>query len=948
MENKSRKPNYPGAGGLLKQMVRCAVVSFFLGLTVSAQSASDTSPISTTSILSKLPARNIGPAIPGLNARISDLAVYEKDPRIFFVGSASGGVFKTEDGGKTFIPFFDREGASSIGAIAVSQNNPDLVWVGPGEGWHRNDAGWGDGIYKTTDRGKTWKNMGLPNSNSFGKIVIDPTNNNVVFAAVLGSQWGHGPDRGVYRTTDGGKSWTKVLYVDEKTGPADIAIDPKNPRNLLAAMWDHIRRPYNFRVGGLGSGIYRSTDGGNTWHKVTKGLPTTEMGRISVDYFRKDPRHVAATIEAKAPATGFYRSRDGGETWVEMPAIALDGNGKVKEDQQSHWGRPFYDNLVRYDPVDVNRIYHGSPWHFTADGGKTFVGGVADTHALWINPSNTKHMLSADDGGVLQMWDGGKPFTSGTRYENLALPPIGQFYAIGYDMRKPYWVMGGMQDAGCHMLPTQSPRGVVSFVDVEPLVFDDGGMNMADPNDWTTVYSLGRADHIVRFNLREGTSKRISPFESVVPGWKFDTYDDPTKYEKYWNATLRLRGNWTAPFVISRWNSNTLYFGGNYLFKSVDRGDHWSIISPDLTHDRREWQIPNPTYYETAGTSGAEIYQTIRTLSESPLKQGVIWVGTDDGKVQLTMDDGAHWTNVTKNIPGLPEYTWVSRIEASRYSEGRAYLTFDGHRNLDVSTYVYVTEDYGKTWTKITGNLPPKESAYVIREGLKNPDLLFLGTEFGLWMSLDRGKSWSRYQNWEASDNGDRYSTPLKANNDNDKGFPTVAVYDLAIHPRELDLIIGTHGRSIWILSIRALEELTAENFQKDVYFVSPGNVYLLPNIDLNLQLRTEKLPGGFSRNTQPGTLFSYYLRQDAAREAIIKITDASGHKVYASLKGPAKAGLNVIHWGGPRVPIPIRRPGDYRATLSIDGLEYTQTLHVEDVWGDDVLTAPPPKYPEN
>ncbi|HEY2975951.1 MAG TPA: hypothetical protein VGJ48_25785 [Pyrinomonadaceae bacterium] len=892
-----------------------AIFAFLFAPSVNAENPTDA--VSATSLLSKLPARSIGPAIPDWNSRISCISVFEKDPRIFFVGSASGGVLKTEDGGKNFSFIFDKEGASSIGDVVVSQSDRNVVWVGTGEGWHRNDSAWGDGIYKTTDGGKTWKNMGLPNSNSFGKIVIDPTNNNVVFAAVLGSQWGPGSDRGVYRTTDGGKSWKKVLYVEEKTGAADIAIDPKNPKNLLAAMWDHVHRPYHYYQGGPGSGIYRSTDGGATWHKVTKGLPTTELGRISVDYFRKDSRNVAATIEAKAPATGFYRSTDGGETWVEMPAIALDKNGKEQKDHLYHWGRPFYNNLVRYDPEDVNKIYHGNPWHFTADGGKTFVGYAGDDHALWIDPTNTKHVLFGNDQGVVKTWDGGKPYDNETtRYEPIGLPPLGQFYGIGYDMRKPYWVMGGRQDGENYSLPTQTQHGGVTTVDINEFPGGDGQKAMADPNDWTTVYSLGAGGNLFRNDLRDGSVKR--DLDPLTRAGVKDAYTNPLTNQAYLKRDMRLRTNPSAPLLISPWNSKTIYYGSNYLFKSVDRGDHWRVISPDLTHDKMEWQIPQAPYYGGNHGSWYEVYQAIRTISESPVKQGIIWVGTDDGYIQLTMDDGAHWTNVTKNIPDLPEYTEVSHIYASRHSEGRAYATFDGHRNGDLNTYVYVTEDYGKAWTKINGNLPEKESVYVIKEGLKNPDLLFLGTEFSLWVSLDRGKTWTRYRNWELDKDTKGY-------------FPTVAVHDLEIHPRELDLIIGSHGRSIWTLPIRALEELTDENRQKEVYFVSPGDMYLFPRNDRPFQYVMKTLPGGFYPNTQPGTLFYYHLKRDAQRDAGIVITDASGNEVYASLTGPSKAGLNVVAWCAPASRITIRKPGDYRVTLTIDGKEYARTLHAED-----------------
>ena len=497
--------------------------------------------------------------------------------------------------------------------------------------------------------------------------------------------------------------------------------------------------------------------------------------------------------------------------------------------------------------------------------------------------------------------------------------------------------MGGMQDEGSYMLPTQSRHGGVSYPDAEFILFDDGGKMIADPVDWTTVYALGRGANMIRYDVMQAsTKKQLGPIRSLGrPG--FSSYDDPASYQAYMKSTPRLRASWTAPLIISNWNSRTLYFGANYLLKSVDRGDHWKIISPDLSHDKLDCQIPNPTYYETPGRSGDAVYQTIRTLSESPLKEGMIWAGTDDGNVQLTMDDGAHWRNVTKNIRGLPEYTWVSRIDASRYSEGRAYITFDGHRNADLTTYVYVTEDYGKNWKSITGNLPRTEPCYVVKEGLKNPDLLLLGTEFSLWVSLDRGKSWSRYQNWSLS-------------NDNKGYFPTVAIYDLEIQPRELDLIIGTHGRSIWTLPIRALEELTAENLRKEVYFVSPGNLYLFPLSDPNVLIRMQSLPGGISRNTQPGTFFSYYLRQDAKTNARIVVTDPSGQEVYASLTGPANAGLNVVPWGigAPRASMPIHRPGDYRVTLSVDGREFTRTLQVEDVTNEDFETAPPPTYSPN
>ncbi|HEY3780690.1 MAG TPA: hypothetical protein VGL56_06375 [Fimbriimonadaceae bacterium] len=880
-----------------------------------------------SSLLSALPARCVGPA---MSSRVSGLAVYDKDPKIFYIGMASGGVFKTTDGGHTTTAVFDREGGSSIGAIALSQQDPNLVWVGPGEGWQRNDIGWGDGIYKSTDGGKSWKNMGLPNVLSFGRIVINPKDNDNVFAAVLGSAWGPGPDRGIYRTKDGGKTWKKVLFVNDRTAGADITVDPKNPKNLVAAMWDHIHRPYMYDVGGPESGIYRSTDGGDTWHKVTKGLPKTQMGRIAVDFFRKDPRYIAAAIEADPPTSGFYRSSDGGETWVEMAATPTDP--LIKKYKISQWGRPYYDQVVRYDPDDVNTIYEGTATHYTFDGGKTFVGFTGgDQHGVWIDPANRNHYITLDDGGAYQGWDLRRP-GGDTTLQEVNLPPVLQMYGIGYDMRKLYWVMGNNQDGHGWSTPTQTIHGGVARTDSVDIHGGEAGGSMADPNDWTTVYSQGRELSLDRNNLATGSVERVDSFALGKP---LGAYTDPGTYGQYQKANPPLRAGYYPGFVISPWNSKTLYFGCNYLFKSVDRGDHWQIISPDLTHNRMDWQVPGPLSFGSSERSGQTVYQCIHTISESPLRQGLIWVGTDDGFVQLTRDDGKTWTNITANIPALPPYTWVSQICASKYVEGRAYATFDGHKNLDLKTYVYKTEDYGKTWTKIIGNLPAQESCYVIKEGLKNPDLLFLGTEFSLWVSMDRGKNWDRYQSWNID--GDRYSP--------DGYLPTVSIYDLQIQPRELDLIIGTHGRSIWTLPIRALEELTAENRKKEVCFTSPGNVYLFPS----LQMGGIYNPlGRVSKNTQPGTLFSYYLKHDARGKANITVTNSGGSEVYAILKGPAKAGLNSLRWMTTITHGPIKRPGDYRVILTVNGRDYAQTLHVEDATYEVLPGCHPAKYPSN
>ena len=857
-------------------MKRALLLLFLAPLGVSAQDTKSNTSVNYASLLDNLPARCIGPTTMG--GRVTDVAVYEKEPRIFYVASASGGIWKTENGGITFEPEFQKEQTSNIGAVAVSQSDPNLVWVGTGEGTSRNSTGYGCGIFKSTDGGKTWTKMGLESTRHFSRVVIDPYNPNVVYAGALGTLWGPNEDRGVYKTTDGGKRWKKLLYVNDKTGVADMAMDPSNNRTLLCAMWEHMRYPYNWVSGGPGSGLYKSTDGGNAWHKLSKGLPKGPFGRIGLSYMRHNPKVVVATVEAK-DGTGTYRSMDGGESWAKLTALNP---------------RPFYFSVPRQDPNDLSRIYVPAvSLHYTDDGGKTFRAMKesvhVDHHAMWIDPNDSNHMIIGEDGGVAQTRD------RGATWEHLNYMPIGQFYAATYDMRKPYWVYGGLQDNGCWAGPTQSSRGGVAYFDFYGIGGGDGFHVQVDPEDWTTVYSESQGGALQRLDQKYGGGKFIAP--------------RPPKGEKY-------RANWNTPFIISQYNSHTLYFGGNRLHKTVDRGDTWRAISADLSFNDATKQKPGEGSV-TPEDTGAETYNTIITISESPMKEGLLWIGTDDGRVQVTQDDGGHWTDVGANIKNIPPFTWVSRVTASRFAEGRAYVTFDGHRNNDYKTYVYVTEDYGKTWKALNANLPASEPCYVIKEAIHNPDLLFLGTEGSLYISFDRGASWNRYK---AAD------------------WPTVPVYDLEIQPREEDLIIATHGRSIWTLPIGALEELTKDNVAKDTYFAKPSNAYIFGRL-ANAGWEGDRL--WVSENTQPGTLFTYYLKKDATGDAKITVTDPSGTNQVADLTGPVKAGLNAVKWT-PRSRGRTVPAGDYRVTLKVGGKEYYQTLHVEDV--TDLQNASPPR----
>lgn len=805
--------------------------------------------------------REIGPS--NMGGRIADFAVYEKEPRIFYVATASGGLWKTENAGITMKPVFDREETISLGATAVSQKDPNLVWVGTGEASSRNSVAWGDGVYKSTDGGKTWKNMGLKETMSISKIVIDPKDNNVVYVAAMGRLWGTNSERGIYKTIDGGKTWEKVLYHDEKTGCIDLQMDPSNHDILIAALWQRQRSPYQMISGGPGSGIYKSINAGKSWYRIDRGLPLGDTGRIGISFFRKDPKKVIATIEHNKE-NGLYKSFDRGESWKKINPLNP---------------RPFYFSRPMQDPNDENRIYEAAvSVHFSDDAGKTFkairLSVHVDNHAIWVDPNDSNHILIGNDGGVGQSRD------RGLTWEHVDNLPVGQFYAVTYDMRRPYWVYGGLQDNNSYASPTQSHRGGVIAEDAIGMAGGDGFHVQVDPTDWATTYSESQGGALERIDLKTGSDKFVRP---------------SIKGEK-------LRFNWSTPFVLSPHNPQTLYLGANRLFKSVDRGDHWKPISPDLTTNNPK-QINLGEGPLQATVTGAEQHCTIITLSESEMKAGLLWVGTDDGLVHVSQDDGATWTNVTPNIIGLPEGLWCSRVTASRFEEGRCYATFDGHRSNNFKSYVYVTEDFGKTWKSLADNLPDYDSVYVITEGQKNPDLLYLGSELSLRMSFDRGKTWSRYRT----------------------NFPTVAIHDLVVQPRDLDLLIATHGRSIWTLDVSALEQLTEAVRKLDVALLKPQDVIQIGRIEDTSFNGDRKF---VAKNTQPGTKIYYWLGKDLPGDVKITVSDLAGKSI--DLTGKGKAGLNFVSWNGR-----LGRAGEtkeYKVSMTVAGKEYTTTVTS---WGD-------------
>lgn len=828
--------------------------------------AQDSGP-SLADILTAVPGREHGPTTMG--GRVQDIAVYEKEPRIFYTATASGGLWKTINGGITNNVVFYDQPTVALGAVAVSQKNPDLVYVGTGEKDSRNSTSWGDGVYKSTDGGKTWKNIGLKDSKHIGRIQIDPRDDNTLYVAVLGHLWGSSKGRGLYKSTDGGQTWKLILETsDDLTGVVDVQLNPSNPEELMCATYTRQRWAYAWASGGKGSALWKSTNGGKTWKQITKGIPADDKGRIGISYFRKNPKVVLTVIE-NAKEGGIYKSTDGGESFTKLNSLNP---------------RPFYFSQIRQDPVDENRIYLPAVnFHYSTDGGKTFkvlnTSVHVDHHAMWINPNDNNHMIIGEDGGLGQTRD------QGQSWEHIKDLPIGQFYAVAVDMRKPYYIYGGLQDNGSWGGPSQNTiNGGVMWTDWFQTAGGDGFHVQVDPEDWRIVYSESQGGAISRLNIVTGEGRGIRP--------------RPAQGEV-------LRFNWSTPFIISPFNHQTLYLGANKLFKTTNRGDSWEAISPDLTTNDTSKQTPGRGV--SPENTGAERHCTIITISESAKEQGVIYVGTDDGLVHVTKNGGKDWTNLTANIPGLPKNTWCSRVTASKFVAGRVYASFDGHRNNDYKPYAYVSEDYGQTWKSIANGFVENDCVYVIKEATQNPDLLILGTELGLYFSLNRGGSWTKYKSGT---------------------FATVRVDDVVVHPRDLDLVVATHGRSFWILPFSGMEQLTEENRAKDVFLCKPAPTYILGYTQ-------DGWFGGdrefVSTNTQPNARIEYWLKAATSERVSIQVLSSDGTQV-GTLTGTGKAGLNSVNWrpGG-------RRGGsggtsDYTVVLKIGEKEYKTSLRVEDL----------------
>ena len=709
--------------------------------------------------------RNIGPANQG--GRVVDVEAQANDFTKVVMATGSGGVWKSDNAGNTWETIFDDYETASIGDIALDPNNENTIWVGTGEANNRNSVSWGNGIYKSTDGGASFTNMGLESTHQIARVLVNPENSDDVCVCAIGHLWGYSGERGLFQSKDGGKTWNKKtngLPNDGMTGCTDIVRDSSNPNVLYAAMYHRLRQPWHFHSGGEEGGIFKSTDNGASWQKLSNGLPDGPTGRIGLAIYKQNPEIVMALVEAEKtagldkPGSGVYRSEDGGATWKYI---------------NTYNNRPFYYSQIRINPQDDQRVYLlTTTFMMSEDGGSNFTNGSpdyeihGDYHAMWIDPNNKDRYYLSADKGLSITHDHGK---ATTLIDNL---PIAQFYRINYDMQDPYYVYGGLQDNGSYATAsfTRDARGILSDSNWK-MHWGDGQDSAFNPYDWTDGYSSMEKGTYFKYNPKTRALKRISPSS-------LNTIDFDKTFEDFETNPDQLRYNWSSPLVMSPHDPSHIFVGANHLFKSMDKGETWSIISPDLTTNDPVKKKRGVSGGITPDNSGAEYHCAIFTISVSPMSEDLIWIGTDDGNVQVTSDGGDLWSNVRTNIPEVPEGMWVSRIEASHFDPDRAYVSFDGHRSDNFESWLFATNDRGKTWERITNGFDDGEVIRVVREDHNNPNLLFAGTETGVWYSLNQGIDWNR----------------LRLN------MPTVSVYDLKIHPRDNDLIVGTHGRSIWIL----------------------------------------------------------------------------------------------------------------------------------------------------
>lgn len=812
---------------------------FFCGLlSWTSINAQETPALNAEGLFGDLSARHIGPAL--MSGRITDLEGHPTNSRILYAGAAGGGVWRSNDGGITFNSIFD-DYPQSIGAIEVDPTDPDLsIWVGTGETWTRNSVSVGKGLFKTTDGGQTWKLMGLENSERISSILVNPNNPKEVFVGVLGALWGDSEDRGVYKTADGGQSWEKILYTNATTGCADLVMAPDDPQTLYASMWEFRRTAWSFSSGGQSSALYKSTDGGATWAKIHNGFPEGKLGRIAVAVAPSNPSRLYAVIESeKNEDKGLYRSDDAGQSWEHLNK---DFELTV---------RPFYFSRIVVSPANADKIAKaGLNGSISEDGGNTFraigSGVHADVHDFWFDPNDADRMYLGCDGGVYRSWDGGRG------WEMVKGLPVSQYYHVAVDMQEPFRIYGGLQDNGSWVGPSQSVGGIEAR-DWTEVGYGDGFRVYPHPTDPNICYSeMQGAEAIWRVDLEKQQSKIIKPY--------------PEK------GSPDLRFNWNTPITTSAHQPDRLYVGSQFVHRSDDRGETWKRISPDLTTNDPAKQNQEDSGGLSKDNSGAENHCTIFTIAESPLNEKLIFVGTDDGNVQRTKDGGQSWVDLTGNFPGLPKNTWAYHIEPSHFDENVVYAVFEGHTQNDHTPYVYRSKDGGLTWSSIT--TPQLEGfARCLQEDLANPNLLYLGTELGLYITLDGGQNWAKFTN----------------------NMPAVAVHHLALHPRDHSLVMATHGRGIIIIDdVTPLRKLTPEIAAQDVVFMEqpPAVIYEAPSFGGNAAY------GEFvGDNPSRSAKVVYYLKKRHIFGPMkLEVLDSKGEKIAELTPGKSK-GINIVPW---------------------------------------------------
>lgn len=859
----------------------------FLLLISDFSTAQETS-LKGKELFGNMKARHIGPAL--MSGRINDLENHPTNARIIYAGTAGGGVWKSNDGGATFASIFD-EHPQSIGVVTLDPKNPDeVIWVGTGETWTRNSVSVGDGLYKSTDGGTNWKEIpGFENSERIASVVINPNNTDEVYVGVMGALWSDSEDRGVYKTTDGGKTWKKVLYVGPSTGVSDVLMDPKNPNILYASMWEFRRTAWGFNSGGETSAIYKSTDAGKTWNKLSNDLPIGKLGRIGIALAPSDSKIIYAVIETGIKETnGLWRSDDAGNSWKHL---------------NNDFGltvRPFYFSRITVDPKNPDIIIKGGlTGSISHDGGKTFknLGNMhADIHDIVFDINNSDIIYSGTDGGVYRSWNGGSTFEI---VENL---PLSQFYHVSVDDAEPYNVYGGLQDNGSWYGPSSAPGGVKAR-HWNSVGYGDGFRVLKHPTKNIIYSEMQGAANVWRYDVDRNRTTTVQP--------------QPKK------ADPELRFNWNAPMAISDFVPDRFYMGSQFVHRSDDMGDSWTIISPDLTTNDKSKQDQASSGGLSVDNSGAEKHTTIFTIAESPLDQNILWVGTDDGNVQLTTDGGKTWTNLTTNLVGIPKNTWVYHIEASNHSKGTAYAVFEGHSTGDMKPYTLKTSDYGKTWKSIiTDDINPKAFVRNIQEDYENEDLLFLGTEFGLYVTIDGGKNWSQFTN----------------------NMPAAAVHYIELQKRTNDIVMGTHGRGVIIIDdISPLRELTPEILDKDLHFFKNEAFTMTEDSGFSGSFGTETQFVGENKGTQARIIY-YLKKRHTFGKMEMEVQDMQGNKVATLASGKSK-GINIVDWNftssAPKVAqaktlsfggfTALRVPaGKYKAVLKKGSETYSQDIEVK------------------